>query len=154
MKSILSSYIAVFCLLLALPGSVLCADLEVRAEADKAEVASGDILNFSLTIAGLLEGSPRVEIGTFDGFSILATRQRQQIQVEQGKQVRSILLVYALVAGDPGDRTLGPVKVMYEGQLYETKPVQVKVVPGVPGSRVPSSKPEPNKPRLQGGVVL
>ena len=133
----------VFCLLGAAPRVAFCTNLEVRAETDKKEVASGEILNFAVTISGSLEESPRVEIGGFDGFGVVATSQSQQIGLQHGRKIQSVVLVYTLVAGDPGERTLGPVKVQYKKEIYETKPVQVKVVAA-----------EPSKPRLQGGVIL
>ncbi len=135
--------------------SAFGAELEVQAEADKAQVAQGEPLNFRVTLIGALKEQPEVEVSPFDGFAVAGTRQLQQISVQKGKTVQTLSLFYVLVGQKTGTYTLGPVKVRYQGQVYESKPVTVKVVPGSPGKKQQQEGPPPvGRPRLEGGVIL
>jgi hypothetical protein len=55
---------------------------------------------------------------------------------------------------------LGPVKVEYQGKVYQTQPIEVKVVEGRLGKHGKEGKKErkprhrPPVPGLEGGVVL
>ena len=122
-------------------------ELKVAAQVDKTEVATGQPLLFSVTIAGTLQETPRVHLTAFQGFQIVATTQSQQIQITGGKAQQALTLTYTLASSAPGSYTLGPVKVEYHGQVYETQSIEVKVVEG------PAPEPE-QKPKLQGEVIL
>ncbi|MCM8812162.1 MAG: BatD family protein [Candidatus Omnitrophica bacterium] len=147
------SFLSVFVFPLA---PVFSNDLGVHAQVDKTEVATGDVLAFSVTIAGAFKQPPRVELKSFEGFDVVGTRQAQQIQIHGGKALQALTLIYTLAPKEVGTHVLGPVKVEYEGQVYETQPIEVKVVKGSEPRREEKSKRSEKRrmPRLQGGVVL
>ncbi len=124
------------------------------AKADKGQVVQGEPLNFEVAIVGVLRESPKVELGPFEGFAVAGTRQSQQISVQKGKTVQALSLLYVLVGQKEGTHTLGPVKVKYQGQVYESKPVTVKVLRGSPEKEQQEGFPPAGRPRLQGGVIL
>ena len=134
-------------------GALFAGELSVAAQVDKTEVALTEPLTFAVTIAGVLKETPKVELTSFDGFQVLATGQSNQIQLQQGGSRMTLTLTYTLAPTQPGVHTLGPVKVEYEGQVYETQPVEVRVLPGPAKPREPK-KPTRPLPRLQGGTIL
>ena len=133
-------------------------ELSVAAQVDKTEVATGQPLLFSITIAGQLQETPKVDLTSFEGFQIVATAQSQQIQIERGQMRQALTLTYTLAPTTPGTHTLGPVKVEYQGEVYETKPIEVKVVEGRPRQKEsPRRRAIPKRregPELKGGVIL
>ena len=141
-------------------GPVFAAEeLKVAAQVDKSRVPAGEPFTFSITIAGSIQETPKVQLTAFDGFEILSTGQSQSIQIRSG-QVRSTLtLSYTLAPTTPGTHTLGPVKIEYQGKEYQTPPIEVTVLPG---NSLPKRKreprrrpiPEPEQPQLEGGTIL
>lgn len=136
-------------------------ELSVAAQVDKSEVATGQPLLFSVTIAGQLQETPKVDLTSFEGFQIVATAQSQQIQIESGRIRQALTLTYTLAPTTPGSHTLGPVKVEYQGQVYETQPIEVKVVEGpLRKERRQPVKPSRQErkpataPKLEGGMIL
>lgn len=127
-------------------------ELDIRAQVDKSEVASSDVLTYAITIAGPLKNPPKVEMNTFQGFQVVATGQSQQIQLSGGRMQQALTLTYTLAPTEVGTHTLGPVKIEYDGQVYETQPIEVKVVQGA--SKPKKIVPAPQRPRLEGGVIL
>ena len=130
-------------------------DLKVAAQVDKKEVAAGELLTYAVTIAGSFKESPKVQMDQFEGFQVVATSQAQQIQIEKGRPRQSLTLVYTLAPMVPGVHTLGPMKVQYQGHVYETQPIEVKVTGVSSGKRAPAVPEEsPRSPELEGGTVL
>ncbi len=138
-------------------------ELRVGAQVDRTEVATGQVLTYSITIAGPIQEPPKVELNRFEGFQVVSTGQSQQIQVGPRRTEQALTLTYSLAPTAPGTHTLGPVKVEYQGKTYETHPIVVKVVegPAVP-ERGPAPQRRPSRraprqkkvPQLEGGVVL
>lgn len=118
--------------------------LSVSARVDKTEVRQGEKLLFEITLSGLGQENPKVRMGPLEGFKVVATSQSQQVEMRMGKVDQTMTLAYTLLALEPGDRTLGPVQVEVHGRQLETRPVEVKVLPGQ----------EPPSPKLQGEVTL
>jgi hypothetical protein len=128
--------------------------LVVGAHVDKTEVATGETLTFRVTMMGPIRISPKVRLTSFEGFQIISTGQSQQIQIRQGRTETTLTLSYLLAPVTPGTHTLGPVKVEFQGKVYETKPIEVTVVPGHQrNSPKLESKPS-EEPVLEGGVIL
>ena len=119
-------------------------ELSVSAQVDKSEVRQGEILLFEITLAGLNQETPKIQMGPPEGFKVVSTGQSQQVRVQAGKVSQTLTVSYTLLALEPGDRALGPVQVEIQGKKLETRPVHVKVLPG-------NAPPEPE---LKGEVVL
>ena len=134
-------------------------DLGVEAKVDRTEVAAGEILTFAVTIEGAIQEPPKVQLASFEGFDVVATGQSQQIRIEAGQPQQALVLTYSLAPTTVGTHTLGPVKVEYKGRVYETQPIEVKVVRGSPNpKRRPALRSQPPRapkaPKLEGGVIL
>lgn len=119
-------------------------ELTVAAQVDKGEVKQGEVLTYSITIAGSIQETPKVHLTAFEGFRVVSTGQSQQIQVAAGGAKLTLTLRYSLAPTAVGTHTLGPVKVEYRGQVYQTQPIEVRV-------ERPSQE---ELPQLEGGVIL
>lgn len=119
-------------------------ELTVSSQVDKTELSEGEVLTYSITIAGPIQENPQVNLGEVKGFAIVSTGQSHQLEVRRGTIQRAVVLTYLLTPTEPGTHTLGPVKVTTQGQVYETQPIPVKVTARTEGPR----------PKLRGGIVL
>ena len=129
-------------------------DLSVSAQVDKSEVKQGEPLVFQINIKGPIRQTPKVQINSVEGFTVVSSGQSQQIQMHGSEVHQTLAFIYTLLPTETGDRTLGPVKVEVQGKSYETQPIQVKVLPG---SVQPAPKPDrsaPRPPKLEGEVML
>ncbi len=138
-----------FLYLSACPGAARAApvgeELTVQAKVDKTEAAQGEKLLFSVTVSGNIRQSPEIELGKLEGFQVVSSDQAQQIEVKGGRMTQTFVLTYLLAAAVPGTYVIGPVRVKYQGRVYETQPIQIKVTEG------PAASP---RPQLEGGITL
>lgn len=133
---------------LPLAGAAAPAEIVVLSRVDKMRLTVEEPLTFSVTIAGPIATPPRITLSSLEGFQVVSTGQSQQATIRGGQMQLSITLQYLLAPTAPGKHTLGPVTVEYEGQRYQTSPIEVEVVPaGEP-------PPAPRRPAIRGGVVL
>jgi uncharacterized protein (DUF58 family) len=123
------------------------AQVSVEARVDKTEVTQAETLVFSVSIAGALQASPKVTLANWEGFEVISTGQSQQIQMNAGQAMQALTLHYTLAPIEAGTHTVGPVKVEYEGQVFETQPIEIQV------SEQSESEPDP-VPDLRGGPLL
>ncbi|MBI4314282.1 MAG: BatD family protein [Candidatus Omnitrophica bacterium] len=131
------------------------ADLAVSSRVDKIKVSVGEPLTFSVTITGPVKTTPRVDIGSFEGFHLMTTGQSQQVDIRQGQMQLAVTLQYLLVAEQPGTHKLGPVTVEHEGKRYTAPFVQVEVAgsaQALPGKERKRSRQQ--QPRIYGGTIL
>ena len=140
-------------------GSAFAAEeLKVGAQVDKSQVSTDEPFTFSITIAGSIRETPKVQLTAFDGFQILSTGQSQSLQIRSGQINSTLILSYTLAPTTPGTHTLGPIKIEYQGKEYETPPIEVTVLPGKSPKERPKPKqrpvPEQEQPQLEGGVIL
>jgi len=128
------------------------AEIVVSSRVDKVRLTVEEPLTFSVTIAGPITTTPRVNIASLSGFQVISTGQSQQVNISGGKMQLAITLQYLLAPAQPGRHTLGPVVVEHEGKSYRTSPIEVEVLPG---DRPPSTPPlTPRRPPIRGGMVL
>ena len=118
-------------------------EVSVSARVDKSEVRQGETLIFEILLSGLGQETPKIRMSSLEGFKAVSTGQSQQVQIQSGKMNQTMTITYALLALEPGERTLGPVQVEVQGKKLETRPVKVKVLPSAP-----------KEPELKGEVVL
>ena len=135
---------AVICLSWSRLASAAQDELAVSAQVDKTELAQGEALTYSITIGGPLREDPKVELTAVKGFHIISSGQSHQLSVRAGEVQRSLVLSYLLTPLESGTLSLGPVKVSYQGRVYETQPIQVKVV----------GRSQAPRPKLEGGIIL
>lgn len=132
--------------LVVLSGPVHAEDeLTLQARVDKTEVAVGEKFLFSVTISGPMQGSPELKMGSFEGFEVVSTAQSQQVELRGRKMEQTLVLTYTLAAKAPGARALKPVRVEYQGRVYDTQPIEIHVKEGPVHSE---------RPPLEGGFIL
>ena len=129
-------------------------DFSVSAQVDRSEVEQGGELVFQIDISGPIRQAPKIEMTSLEGFRVVSSGQSQQIQMRGGQVHQTLTFVYTLVASEPGDLTIGPVRMEVQGKKYETQPIQVRVLPGPERPAPRKREPAPQLPKLEGEVTL
>ncbi len=131
---------------------VAAEELSVKAQVDRSELRQGEALNFSVTLTGPFRGTPRVDLGSLEGFRVLSTGQSQEVRMRGRRMMQMLTLTYVLTPVRAGTLTLGPIKVEAQGSVYETQSFEVKVLPGEAAPEPGEGRPP--KPELRGGITL
>jgi tetratricopeptide (TPR) repeat protein len=99
----------------------------VRATLDRERVHVGEQIVLGIEVSGVRSvEAPRLD--SVPGFTAQYLGPSTQVSIAGGQVLQSVTHRYALVAMQPGTRTLGPFSVPIEGTTYQTEPVQVEVL--------------------------
>ncbi len=140
-------------LLMFLPLILMAAEINFVASVNRTEVALGEPLLLTVSVEGENVGQvPPPRLPDLLGFDLggTSTSQSTNIQMVGGKVIRRefINFIYTLYPREIGDAVIGSCTLMYQGETYSTKPVEVKVVQGTasPGQAKPGVAPSPADP--------
>ena len=97
--------------LLLLPLLLQAAQLEVRTSLDRARVAVGEEIVFTLSASGRSTAAFRADVPPIDGFALVERRERTDVIPAGGQVTRVYTLELQLRAEQVGTWTIGPVQV-------------------------------------------
>lgn len=97
--------------LLLLPLLLQAAQLEVRTSVDRARVAVGEEIVFTLSASGRSTAAFRADVPPIDGFALVERRERTDVIPAGGQVTRVYTLELQLRAEQVGTWTIGPVQV-------------------------------------------
>ncbi len=82
------------------------------------------------------------QLPALDGFELLRSRSgsSQNIQIINGKVQAAISYPFYLIPKREGDFVIGPVKIQHQGKVFESKPINIKVLKE--DAQIPSKSPE------------
>jgi hypothetical protein len=142
-------------LLFLLPLIVLSGELNFVASVNKTEVGIGEALLLTVSVEGEDIGQiPTPQLPDLPEFDIAgtSTSQSTNIQISGGKVIRRQLInfIYTLHPKQTGSVFIGSCKLEFQGETYQTQPIEVQVVKGTepPGKPAPSTAPTPAEPGL------
>jgi hypothetical protein len=144
-------------LILLLPVLTL-AQIKVDATTDRAQVAPGQTITFTVTVSGEGVGSPSApEFPSNADWSLRGTSQSQStsMQIVNGKvsSSKAIMFIYYLTPNDTGDLEIPSVKVIAASKQFNTKPVSVRVS-GKSSQPSGAAVPSPSTPTKADGKEL
>ena len=85
--------------------------LEVRTSVDRARVAVGEEVLFTLSATGRSTAAFRASVPPFDGFALIERRERTDVIPAGGQATRVFTLELQLRAEQVGTWTIGPIQV-------------------------------------------
>lgn len=130
---------------------LVCATGRVRADpgvtldtqVSAPQVAAGEAFSVQLTAessSSTVPTSPRLKVP--GGFTVhgpnVSTRHGIQLSGGQINRSMGITATWTLIAGKPGQFTLGPASVEFGGRRVQDRPIRIQVVAGVPGGSRPT----------------
>jgi hypothetical protein len=138
---VIRSLLTAFALVFVLAPAVRAADVDVTASVSPDEVAVGDAVTLTVSVAGDAGGA-EPELPDLPGFRVGGSGSSTSFSFVNGQVSRRAEYSYTLIPEKEGRLSIGPVTVRVRGKRYRTEPVAVNVVPA--GSR---SRPQPAQPR-------
>ncbi|MBI5805841.1 protein BatD [candidate division TA06 bacterium] len=116
----------------ALVTSVCAAGIDFNASVDQSTVGLGEQFTLNVTVQG--EGMatvPKPQLPDLPDFNLLGSSSSQStsISIINGsmKKQATVNFVYYLSAKKTGQLTIGPCKINYEGQEYQSQPISIEV---------------------------
>lgn len=110
-------------------------DNPIRAQVDRTNVSTDDILTLSVIVElGGINGTvPQVIPPVLDGFDLLSTSTATQMSIINGAMSAVMVHTYQLRPTRADTLTIPPFSIDINGQTYTTDPITVQVTPGVGG---------------------
>lgn len=143
-------------LLFLLPLMLGAAELNLVASVNKTEVGLGEPLLLTVSVEGENIGQiPSPQLPALPDFDIggTSTSQSTNIQMVGGKVIRRqfINYIYTLYPRETGKAVILPCKLEFEGETYETQPIEIQVVQGTtsPAQPAPRAGPAPAQPGVE-----
>ncbi|MCX6844684.1 MAG: BatD family protein [candidate division WOR-3 bacterium] len=118
--------------LLLVPALLGAAGLDISAEVDRSTVAVGERLLLTVTATGTdVKGLPQPRLPRMADFKLIGTMWGRFISDpgSDSEASRTVGFVYTIEPRRTGVLTIGPVRLVHEGKVYETQPIAVRVVP-------------------------
>ncbi len=118
---------------MALGGSAR-AQVSITAEVDKNVVALNDQVALTVTISGPASSLPQPQLPQLPDFSVYSSNTSQSFSFVNGQVSSSNQYMYVLVPHRPGQGTIPPISLTYNGQTVRTAPIQIEVSPAGAGA--------------------
>jgi hypothetical protein len=123
------------------------AELNFSAEVDRNAVGLGEQLQLTVTVSGTnIGGVPRPQLPALPDFNNLGSTSSQSTNISfvNGRmtQEQTISFIYFLSPKRVGDLVIGPCKLDFKGETYQTQPISIAVTKE-------SQAPPPQQPRTQ-----
>ncbi|MEO0081765.1 MAG: BatD family protein [candidate division WOR-3 bacterium] len=118
--------------LLALFLSAAGAELNFSADVDRTTVGLGEELQLTVTVRGTNIGSiPRPQLPELSDFNNLGSTSSQSTNISfvNGRmtQEQTVSFIYFLSPKKVGSLSIGPCKLEYKGETYQTQPISITV---------------------------
>lgn len=145
--------------LLALSQGVLGAGLSMRASVDRSAVGLGQEFALTVTVEGEdMAGVPRPELPPLPDFNLISQSQSSSTSVQiingQVKKRSSVNFVHVLSAKKLGKLDIGPCLLKYQGQEYQSQPIQIEVVKSAQPEAGERGQPAPAGAQLEGNLFI
>lgn len=115
---------------LILGSTLKAADLKVTAMVDQTQIPSNQQFVLTVELTGKdANNAGNPELPAMDSFShFLGSASSQNIQYINGKMSVNKTITYRFMPKKVGKFTIGPVKINFKGQAYQTDPIQIDIL--------------------------
>jgi len=105
-----------------------CEDEKVRAHVDKTEATLEDQILLTISVAGSKRHTGTPQLPPIRDFTITVGGTSSKTEIVNGKVSSSLDFTYLLTPRRVGNFTIGPVRLKHKGRMYESKPIQVRIL--------------------------
>lgn len=130
--------LALLCLLVLLALGARAQQLEIQTSVDEYTVHEGESINLTVSVDASA-GDLKPELPDLPEFDVYETGSSFQQTIMNGQISSRIALSYILRAKKAGRYTIGPVKIEVNGEVAQSQPIEVEVLP--PNHPLPASTP-------------
>ena len=150
-KVIITIISAIILSLLSIPAFAQSQEV-VRAEGDRREITTDEVLTLSVWIDTGYGPASEPTLPALEGFDVIGTSTSTQMSIIIGSVTSEKVFHYTLRPRAAGEFIIGSITVVQNGQYHNTPPMMVKVSQGTgqmqtpPQTGVPGSPPMPTIP--------
>lgn len=129
--------------------------LEVSASVDRERILLNESLLLTVTVKGVTGELTQPELSNLNEWTLIASRRSQNLSFIQGQFLSEVTFTYQLSPHSAGQKTLGPITLAHDNQLYRTEPMTIEVLPveSSPSGSSPSppvvATPAPIEPQVE-----
>ncbi len=105
------------------------ADVSVSASVDRARLAFGESVTFTITVSGT-QGGVQPAIPKVDGLNFSGPATSTSVSIINSAMSQSVNLVYQITPTHPGEFIVPAIPVTVAGKTYATEPIKLTVSPG------------------------
>ncbi len=107
----------------------------MTAQVDKTNLALDDELTLSVQVTGVSGNIVMPQLPSLPAFNVYS-REVEQSSINGNT---TILFRYVMLPRFVGNATIGPVRFNYDGQVYETQPISVRIYRATPPAAIPNN---------------
>lgn len=104
------------------------AEISISASVDKNTVSLNDQVILQVVVSGDVNNLPNPTLPDISDFQVYSSGRSQNISIVNGQVSSTISFNYILSPRRIGDFLIGEIVVNYQGKIYKTQPIQIKVV--------------------------
>ncbi|MFQ5612138.1 MAG: BatD family protein [Anaerolineae bacterium] len=148
MKATRFAFVTGLLLILLRLGPTTLAQSPVAVEVDRTSLPRNEQLTLTLTVDGTaFVASP--DLSGLEDFFVVGSSTSTQISIINGQTTAQVVFVYRLQSLKEGDLVIGPIRIDVGGQVYETEPIEIEVLPpsAPPPGQIPRPTGSPNAPQ-------
>lgn len=129
---------------------VALAQSPITAHVDRTTLAVNDQLILSITVSGDFLKIPQPDISMLEDFVIVSSSTSTQVSIVNGQMTSQGVFIYHLQPLREGQIVINPISVNIDGQVYQTDPISIEVLPG----NTPIMPSVPNMPETEAPDTL
>lgn len=103
--------------------------VSISAEVDKTTVSLNDSLSLTVTVSGSGADMPEPQLPSLPNFNVYSSGQSNNISIVNGRVSSSLVYSFSLTPRFVGKATIKPITLRAGGQVYQTEPIDVTIVP-------------------------
>lgn len=133
--------------------SPVLAEIEMKAQVDKNNLTTDELLTYKLVITSDEKNIPRVQLPKFEGFNIASQAQSSTVSFAKSNIKKIIVFAFILRPNEVGEFKIEPSQINFEGKTYKTEVFKIKIIQGKTKPLKPPRKDKtlpPEQPEEQG----
>ncbi len=137
-KKIAPALVTILTLLWGLSGSAL-AQTPITARVDRTTIAADEQLVLTVTVTGDFLTIPRPDLSQIEDFVVVNSSTSTQVSIVNGKMTSQGVYIYRVQPLAEGALTIAPVSINLNGQVYQTDPIDIEVLPAGTQTQPPAA---------------
>lgn len=127
-----------------LPLATAFAEINIKAEVDKNNITTDEILVYKLIIELGQEKNLPLKLPDFNGFKIISRSQSSLVNWNRQRQVKtSVIYIFGLLPYSAGKIIIQPAKLRVKDKTYQSEAIEVEIKPGKARPNLPQPKTSP-----------
>jgi len=121
------------------------AETTIKAEVDKTEITTDELLTYKLSVASTEKTLPSPKLPSFDGFAVVSQAQSSTVSYQKSGMQSILVFAFILLPKQAGIVTIGPAQITVSGKAYTSESQRIMVKQGVSRAQPRLKNPAPDR---------